>query len=163
MYPFVALNYLLPLLLAIISLLITEAEKQLLSPSFSRFRNENAVQQAYDEELETSTEISQSDTSIHGDESNNCLSVRNDAGHTPLLLAIYEHAGWEVIESLIHDKAGAASLDTENNNALHLLVSEHYKDPAAALKVLAQRPETATLRNDKGMLPIEVSIERLAK
>lgn len=115
------------------------------------------MQTIYDEALETSTDVSQSDSSVHGDESTNCLLAANELGHTPLLLAIYSHAGWEVIESLILNQADVFSLDSENNNALHLLVSEQYKDPGAALKVLSIRPATATVRNNNGMLPIEVS------
>jgi ankyrin repeat protein len=115
------------------------------------------MQQLYDEALETSTLASQSDSSVQGDESTNCLLVPNDMGYTPLVLAIYAHAGWEVIESLLCDQCDINSLDSENNNALHLLVSEQYKDPAAALAVLRAKPAAATVRNDKGMLPIEVS------
>ena len=111
----------------------------------------------YDEALETSTDVSQSDSSIYGDESTNCLLSANELGYTPLLLAIYSHAGWEVVESLILNQADVFSLDSENNNALHLLVSEQYKDSVAALGVLSARPATATVRNSNGMLPIEVS------
>jgi len=38
-----------------------------------------------------------------------------------------------------------------------LLVSEEYQDPAAAIAVMKVDPETATIRNGEGMLPIEVS------
>jgi hypothetical protein len=48
------------------------------------------------------------------------------------------------------------SLDADANNSLHLLVSEQYKDPAAALAILKLVPEVATMRNGSGMLPIEV-------
>jgi hypothetical protein len=90
-------------------------------------------------------------------ESTNCLLVRNNLGYTPLLLAIYSHAGWEVVLTLLAGQVEPVPLDSENNNALHLLVSEHYKDPSAALVVLRAMPLAATRRNDSGMLPIEVS------
>lgn len=143
-------------ILAIISWLLNETEKQVLGPPFLRFRNKSVSENAYDEALETISEVSQSESSDHGDESTNCLVIANELGYTPLLLAIYSHAGWEVIGSFLRNQT-PLSLDSENNSALHLLVSEHYKDPAAALKVLSERPETAIIRNDKGMLPIEVS------
>jgi hypothetical protein len=123
-----------------------------------RFRNKTSLHEFHDETFETKTTTSQSDLSIQGDESTNCLLVRNDMGHTPLLLAIYSHAGWEVIESLLCGQVEPCALDSEKNNALHLLVSEHYKDPAAALAVLRFMPEAASVRNEKGMLPIEVSL-----
>jgi ankyrin repeat protein len=115
------------------------------------------VQQMYDETLETSTVASQSDSSFQGDESTNCLLIPNDMGYTPLIVAIHAHAGWEVIGSLLRYECDTNALDDDNNNALHLLVSEDYKDPEAALAVLKARPTAATVRNDKGMLPIEVS------
>jgi hypothetical protein len=142
--------------LAIICWLLDETEKQVLGPSLLRFRSKNIVENMYDD-LGTNTEVSHSGSSVHGDESPNCLFVTNDFGHVPLFLAIHSHAGWEVIEALVRRQSGIHSLDSENNTALHLLVSEQYKDPAAALKVLSQRPEAATIRNDTGMLPIEVS------
>ena len=134
-----------------------ETEKQVLGPSLLRFRNNREVENIYDD-LDTNTEVSQSGSSVHGDESTNCLVVVNESRHTPLLTAIYSHAGWEVIETLVRHQTDIFSLYSENNNALHLLVSEQYNDPAAALKVLSLRPESATIRNDKGMLPIEVSV-----
>ena len=112
----------------------------------------------YDDTIDTNSEVSLSGSSVHGDESSNCLVIANELGHTPLLLAIYSHAGWEVIDALVRNQTGIYTLDSEDNNALHLLVSEQYKDPTAALKVLSQSPEAATIRNNKGMLPIEVRI-----
>jgi hypothetical protein len=81
-------------------------------------------------------------------------------GHTPLLLALYSHAGWEVNEALTSCRLGGLqALDSDNNKALHLLVSNHYKDAAAALAVLRAAPAaaTATALNENGMLLIEVS------
>jgi hypothetical protein len=134
---------------------LDEAEKQVLGPSLLRFRSKNAAENMYDD-LDVNTELSQCGSSVHGDESTNCLCVENELGQTPLLLAIQSQAGWEVIEALVQHQSDIFHLDSEHNNVLHLLVSEQYKDPAAALKVLSQRPEAARMRNDKGMLPIEV-------
>ena len=146
---------------AIISWLLDETEKQVLGPSPLRFRHKKTLENVYDDALDSHTEVSQSGSSVHGDESTNCLVVTNELGQKPLQLAIYSHAGWEVIETLVRHRSDIFSLDSENNTALHLLVSEQYKDPAAALKVLSQRPEAATVLNNKGMLPIEVSFHKI--
>jgi hypothetical protein len=145
------------LILDIMSVLLNEADKLASGPSCLRFRNKVSFHQLDDETFETSTAISQSDSSVMGNESTSCLLVRNDMGYSPLLISIYSHAGWEVIEALLANQVEPFPLDAGNNNALHLLVSEHYKDPAAALVVLHAIPVAAARRNDKGMLPIEVS------
>ena len=136
---------------------MNEADNLVSGPSCLRFRNKVSFQQLDDETFETDTAASQSDSSVMGNESTNCLLVHNSMGHTPLLLAIYSRAGWEVIEALLGGLSEPMSLDFDDNNALHLLVSEYYMDPAAALVVLRAVPTAAVGRNSKGMLPIEVS------
>ena len=99
---------------------------------------------------------SPTDSSNQSDDTTNCLLVRNELNDTPLAAAVYSGAGWEVIEALACKDAALEPLDTEGNNALHLLVSEQYKDPEAAMTILKLIPEIATMRNGSGMLPIEV-------
>jgi hypothetical protein len=107
--------------------------------------------------MTTETTASHADSSIDFNDTTNCLVVRNEAGETPLLAAIHAHAGWEVIEALASESSILA-LDSRKNNALHLLVSKDFMDPSAALCVLKVAPEVSTLRNEDGMLPIEVSL-----
>jgi ankyrin repeat protein len=151
-------SHLPDLVVDVITFLLDVADQLVSAPSRLRFRKDASMRQIDQETLETSTAVSQSDSSIQCDESTNCLLVRNDLGHTPLLLAIYSRSGWEVIESLVCQDGESYGLDSENNSALHLLVSEHYKDPSAALAVLRAIPEAASIRNDMGMLPIEVRV-----
>lgn len=95
-------------------------------------------------------------TEDEDEEDDNCRLVRNEQGYTPLALAIYGNAGWDVVEKLTCESGGLQGLDENENTALHLLVSSH-ADPAAALAVLRIVPEAAAVRNENGMLPVEVS------
>jgi hypothetical protein len=82
-------------------------------------------------------------------------------GETPLITAIKTRNGWEMIEAIAGGPGGkraALYQDADKNNALHLLVSSEYQDPVAALSILKAAPETASMRNAEGMLPIEVRI-----
>lgn len=143
---------------SIIYFLLDEAERQVSGPSCLRFRNKCSMKDIETESFDTETTATPSDTSNHLDDDTNCLLVHNEMGHVPLLLSIYAHAGWEVIEALAScGPGGLQALDSDNNNALHLLVSDHCKDASAALAVLRVVPEAATARNENGMLPIEVS------
>ena len=93
------------------------------------------------------------------DEDIHCNMVKNEFGETPLLAAVRCRRGWDVIEALVSGPGGRAAAlfeDSEKNNVLHLLLGA-YNDPAAALSILKIVPETVTMRNCNGMLPIEVS------
>jgi hypothetical protein len=47
--------------------------------------------------------------------------------------------------------------DARKCNALHLLLSEEFGDPQAALSILKVAPATATARNTDRMLPVEIA------
>lgn len=140
----------------IVDFLLDETDRQVTGPASLRFCQKSVVDEIHAETFETDTTATPSDVSIQYDDASNCLLVRNEMGQTPLALAISSHAGWEVIEALTCGRGGLQALDAENNNALHLLVSDRFKDPAAALALLRAVPEAATVRNENGMLPIEV-------
>jgi hypothetical protein len=108
------------------------------------------------------------DTSIDSDEpgplsdmaATHCNMVMNSYGDTPLFTAIHARAGWKIIESLMGEPGGSATVlqkDRQGNNALHLLVSEAYLDSASVMCLLKIAPEAACVRNGDGMLPIEIA------
>ena len=142
---------------SIVYFLIDEAERQIMGPSELRFRIKRTTEEI-ENEPSTGTEATDppTDSSNQADDTTNCLLVRNELHDTPLAAAVYSGAGWEVVEALTCRDAATQTLDAEGNNALHLLVSERYQDPAAALVVLKLVPQAATMRNESGMLPIEV-------
>jgi hypothetical protein len=89
--------------------------------------------------------------------------VLNNQGENPLLSAIRSRKGWEIIEAMLNGPDGhkaALYQDPDKNNALHLLVGE-CQDATAAISVLKIVPETATVRNARGMLPIEMACTRM--
>ena len=143
----------------VIHLLLDEAARQLKDPYGARFRNKISIEDLESTSDETyPTEIPIDPLDDLGDITQ-CTFVYNDVGETPLLSAIHARAGWEVIDALVQCAGGQASAlvtDRHGNNALHLLVSEEYQDPAAASSILKSVPEAARRRNDVGMLPIEV-------
>ena len=142
---------------SIVYLLVDEAKKQISGPEELRFRSKRTAE-GIENASSVSTEATDcpNDSSNQSDDTTNCLLVRNELSDTPLAAAVYSGAGWEVIEALTCKDAALQSLDAEANTALHLLVSEQYKDPSAALAMLKLVPEAATMRNGSGMLPIEV-------
>ena len=142
--------------LEIIQFLLDESKRQV--ENGLRFRTQTKFHEEGDDETSIRTATTASHSSSNDeDDTMNCLTVRNDAGDTPLSLAIQSRAGWEVIDALTCQPAGIQGLDLEENTALHLLLYERYQDPTAALSVLRRVPEAATIRNESGMLPIEVS------
>jgi ankyrin repeat protein len=143
----------------VIHLLLDEAARQLEDPYGARFRNKINMENFDDATVET--EPTDAPTVSDFDEITHCTAVCNDAGQTALMAAIHARAGWEMIEALMQGTGGPASAlvtDVNLNNSLHLLLSEEYQDPAAALSILKNAPETAQYRNEYGMLPIEVSL-----
>jgi hypothetical protein len=109
--------------------------------------------------IQTETTVSPTDSASEFDDVVHCTMVRNDFGETPLLAAIHARVGWEMVEALARGLGGtraALCQDSEKNNALHLLVGDRFKDPAAALSILKVAREAATVCNEEGMLPIEV-------
>lgn len=149
----------------VIHLLLDEASRQLSDPGGVRFRNKPIEE--FDNSSQTvSTEPTDAptDSAEEFDDLTLCTMVCNDAGETPLMGAIHARCGWEVIDALVQGSGGQASAlmtDRNRNNALHLLVGSDFLDPAAALSILKNAPETARHRNEEGMLPIEVRIRTL--
>jgi hypothetical protein len=93
-----------------------------------------------------------------------CHLVLNGVNATPLMTAIRARAGWKIIEALVCDPGGSSSVcykDHERNNALHLLVSESFMDPASVMTVVKVAPEAALFWNDDGMRPIELACMNL--
>jgi hypothetical protein len=78
-------------------------------------------------------------------------------GDTLMSLAIDHTDGWHVIDALATHSGGLQGLDEHENTALHLVTSADYADPAATLAILRKVTEAATIRNDHGVLPIEVN------
>eukprot|EP00978_Attheya_sp_CCMP212_P014915 scaffold38298_cov49-Attheya_sp.AAC.1 len=90
-----------------------------------------------------------------------CINlVKNSHGNTPLTTAIRSLAGWQVVEALVSSRGGeeaALDVDASFRNALHLLVTAEYADPASILSLLKILPGIASVRNGKGVLPIETA------
>jgi ankyrin repeat protein len=148
----------------VVYLLLDEADRQVQDPFGARFSNKTKVEEFGDETgstitLSTEHEV---DSSVNADERIvHCSMVRNNMGETPLTTAIKTRNGWEMIEAIAGGPGGkraALYQDADQNNALHLLVGSEYQDPVAALSILKAAPETASMRNAEGMLPIEVRI-----
>ena len=143
----------------VIHLLLDEAARQLSDPYGARFRNKVSIEDLESTSDETYPTEDPTDSSEDPGDIIHCTAVYNDVGETPLLGAIHARAGWEVIDALVQGTGGQASAlatDRHGNNALHLLVSEEFQDPAAASSILKNAPEAARRRNEVGMLPIEV-------
>jgi ankyrin repeat protein len=144
----------------VIYVLLDEADRQLQDPYGARFCSTMKLEDLVRDDISAatmSTELTTDSGNVDGDI--HCNMAKNDFGETPLLSAIRARKGWEIIEAIVGGPGGrnaALQPDAGNNNALHLLVSE-CQDPAAAMSILKVSPETATVRNSEGMLPIEVS------
>ena len=143
-----------------IFMLFDEAERQLQDPRGVRFRNKLKLEELENMSIDTEATETPTDSSTNLDDVLQCTMVRNDDGETPLFCAIHTGARWEVIDALVQGPSGSQSClltDDTGNNALHLLLDHRYQDPTAALSVLKVAPEAACVRNNDGMLPIEVS------
>eukprot|EP00977_Amphora_coffeiformis_P013605 scaffold3600_cov171-Amphora_coffeaeformis.AAC.10 len=144
----------------VIHLLLDEAARQLNDPYGARFRNKISIEDLESTSDETYPTETPTDSSEDFGDITQCTAVYNDVGETPLLGAIHARSGWEVIDALVQGTGGQASAlatDRHGNNALHLLVSEEYQDPAAASSILKNAPDAARRRNEVGMLPIEIA------
>lgn len=141
----------------IVYFLIDESERQMSGPGGVRFRNKISLEAMDDKTIDTGTAVMSLDSCSRIDDVVNLMEIQNEVGNTPLSLAIQSRAGWEVIDALTCKSNDTQLLDSDGNNALHLLVCDRYKDPSAALAILRRIPELAKNRNENGMLPIEVS------
>jgi ankyrin repeat protein len=148
----------------VIYVILDEADRQLQDPYGARFCNKMNLEDLVGDDMSAATMITERETNsalMDGDV--HCNMVKNEFGETPLMLAVKARKGWEMIEALVGGPGGrnaALFQDANRNNALHLLVSE-YQDPAAAMSILKIAPETATMRNSEGMLPIEAACMQL--
>lgn len=134
--------------------LLDEADRQVqLGASFrSKVRMNNADSAS----LGTET----ADSMANFDEERCCTLVRNEAGETPLMVAIRSRAGWKVIEALVNGTGGSEAVlcvDLELNNALHLLVDGRWKDPKAVMSILRVAPAAARMKNANDMIPFEIA------
>ena len=146
----------------VIFMLLDEADKQANSDVGFRFSDLPKAKSVDDDSVSISTEVTATPTDSSNAEHDlmNCNLVRNAMGQTPLTAAIRAYAGWEVIEALAGGPGGqkaALTPDVNRCNALHLLVSEEFGDPVAALSILNIAPRSASSRNTDGMLPIEIA------
>jgi len=146
----------------VIYLLLDEADNQAKSENGLRFIERTRIKtdddSADDETIATEATTDPSSALIEEDRIH-CNMIRNEMGRTPLIKAIEAGSGWEVIEAIARGSGGVdAALwpNAEKSNALHLLLSEEYGDPQAALSILKVSPEAAAARNSDGILPIEM-------
>ena len=143
----------------IIYLLLDEADRQAQSDGGLRFI-EKVHSKTDDDSIDDTTNLTDSLTEQLDDDVMHCTMVRNEMGRNALAKAIEAGSGWQVIEGLARGPGGvraALMQDGHGCNALHLLLSEEYGDPQAALSILKVAPATVTVRNADRMLPVEIA------
>jgi hypothetical protein len=146
----------------VIFMLSDEANKQADSGTGVRFNELNNAKSVDDDIGSVATDATATPTDSLNMEKDFMYSnlVRNENGQTPLTTAICSLAGWEVIEALARGPGGSqAALLPDRNmcNSLHLLVGDEFGDPIAALSILRIAPRAASVRNEEGILPIEIA------
>ena len=151
---------------AILRILIEEAERQERRPEGIRFRQpmpSNTMNTTEDDDDATlDTEAANPPTVLSFDQgfSLKCTDVTNLDGDVPLASAIRSRAGWKVVQELLNAPEGvtaASFVDSDGSNALHLTLGETYRDLASALVILKTVPLLCVQANDEGLLPIEVA------
>ncbi|KAL9187282.1 hypothetical protein ACHAXT_001385 [Thalassiosira profunda] len=86
-------------------------------------------------------------------------SEKNKLGDSPLATAIKSTAGSQVVEALLTTSEGqSVVLETNaaSQNALHLALGSEC-DTAVVFSLLKAAPSTATIRDGRGLLPIEIA------
>ena len=146
----------------VIYMLVDEANKQSGSGTSIRFNELNKVKTFDDDagSVITDATATPTDSSNMEKDTMHCNLIRNEMGQTPLITAICSLAGWEVIEALARGPGGSQAVllpDQNACNSLHLLVGDDFGDPIAALSILRIAPQAASVRNDEGILPIEIA------
>jgi hypothetical protein len=134
--------------------LLDEADRQV--KFGARFRSKVRMNNTDSASLGTETADSMADF----DEERCSMLVRNEAGETPLMVAIRSRAGWKVIEALVNGTGGAEAVmceDFDLNNALHLLVDDRWKDPKAVMSILRVAPAATRMKNASDMIPFEIA------
>lgn len=143
----------------IIYLLLDEADRQAQSDGGLRFI-EKVHSKTDDDSVDDTAMLTASPTDQLDDDIMHCTMVRNEMGRNALTKAIEAGSGWQVIEGLARGPGGtraALMQDAHGCNALHLLLSEEYGDPQAALSILKIAPATVTVKNADRMLPVEIA------
>mmetsp|Transcript_28825 Transcript_28825/g.44045 ORF Transcript_28825/g.44045 Transcript_28825/m.44045 type:complete len:1325 (+) Transcript_28825:3-3977(+) len=147
----------------VIYLLLDEADNQAKSENGLRFIERTRIkadEDSADDETIATEATTDPLSAVMEDGILHCNMIRNEMGRTALVKAIEGGSGWEVIEAIARGSGGVeASLwpNAEKCNALHLLLSEEYGDPQAALSILRVAPGTVAARNSEGILPIEIA------
>ena len=148
----------------VVYVLLDEADRQLQDPYGARFYNKVKLEDIVSDDISTATMSTgrETDSAVsHGEI--HCTMVKNEFGETPLFTAVKSRRGWRMIEAIMRGPGGrnaAVVQDADKNTALHLLLSE-YQDPVAAMSILKVAPEVAAMRNNAGILPIEVRYIRM--
>lgn len=149
----------------IIYMLLDEADRQVENNGLLFRCADVKTMETDDDTITIVTDITGTPTeSSTVDDSAYCNLVRNNAGHTALIEAIRARSGWEIIEAIACGPGGKKAAlvpDANNDNALHLLVSGEFADPAAILSILKIAPHAAAVQNNDGMLPIEIACRQM--
>ena len=143
----------------IIYLLLDEADRQAQSDGGLRFI-EKVHSKTDDDSVDDTAILTASPTDQLDDDILHCTMVRNEMGRNALTKAVEAGSGWQVIEGLARGPGGTCAAlmqDAHGCNALHLLLSEEYGDPQAALSILKIAPATVTVKNADRMLPVEIA------
>jgi hypothetical protein len=143
----------------ILYMLLDEAERQATSQEGLRLVGK-VHSSGDDESFDDTTTYSESLTGECDDDTIQCTMVKNKLGRNALSVAVEAGSGWQVIEAIARGPGGvnaALMQDSNQCNVLHLLLSEDYGDPQAALSILRIAPATVKVRNSDRMLPIEVA------
>lgn len=138
----------------VVYLLLDEAERQVQAGAM--FQSKVRMKNTDNASIGTETADSMADV----DEERCCNLVRNEAGETPLMVAVLSRAGWKAIEALVSGSGGAeacCAVDSDLNNVLHFLVTDQWKDPKAVMSVLRVAPNATRMKNSRGMIPFEIA------
>ncbi len=99
----------------------------------------------------------------HNVEDSSIYSCRNTMNWTPLMAAVKNRAGWQVLDSILcRDEVEAIMFDVDENgkNVLQLSLEDEYCDPPSTLSILKFFPKLVTRRDENGALPIEIACLR---
>jgi hypothetical protein len=97
------------------------------------------------------------------DEPTSIILVRNAMSWTPLMSAVKNRAGWQVLDAILsRDEIETIVFDTDENgkNILQLTLEEECYDPPSTLTILKFLPKLVTKPDFNGALPIETACIR---
>lgn len=98
-----------------------------------------------------------------GNQETSVLLSRNSMNWTPLMAAVKNNAGWQVLDALLNsDDIEKIILDTDEsgNNVLQLTLEEECYDPPSTLSLLKFFPNLVRITSIDGALPIETACIR---